>query len=50
MPTRVFSEEEKENLKTQMLEAGFPLLVQYGMTHIDFKDHKSSRDRGRDVL
>lgn len=33
MPTRVFSEEEKENLKTQMLEAGFPLLVQYGMTH-----------------
>ena len=33
MPTRVFSEEEKEALKLQMLEAGFPLLKEYGMTH-----------------
>lgn len=33
MPTRVFSEEEKEDLKLQMLEAGFPLLKEYGMTH-----------------
>lgn len=33
MPTRVFSEEEREKIKTDMLEAGFPLLKQYGMTH-----------------
>lgn len=28
-----FTDEEKENLREQMLEAGFPLLKQYGMTH-----------------
>ena len=33
MPTRVFSEEEREQIRLQMLEAGFPLLRQYGMTH-----------------
>ena len=33
MPTRVFSEEEREALRIQMLEVGFPLLKQYGMTH-----------------
>lgn len=33
MPIRVFSEEEKERLKNKMLEAGFPLLKKYGMTH-----------------
>lgn len=33
MPTRVFSEEEKEQIRQQMLEAGFPLLKEYGMTH-----------------
>ena len=33
MPTRVFSEEEREQIRQQMLEAGFPLLKEYGMTH-----------------
>lgn len=33
MPTRVFSEEERERIRQQMLEAGFPLLKEYGMTH-----------------
>lgn len=33
MPTRIFSEEEKEAIRIQMLEVGFPLLKQYGMTH-----------------
>lgn len=33
MPVRVFSEEEREEIKRKMLEAGFPLLKQYGMTH-----------------
>ena len=33
MPVRVFSEEEREEIKRNMLEAGFPLLKQYGMTH-----------------
>ena len=33
MPTHIFTDEEKENLGEQMLEAGFPLLKQYGMTH-----------------
>lgn len=28
-----FTDEEKEALREQMLEAGFPLLKQYGMTH-----------------
>lgn len=33
MPTRVFSEKERERIRQQMLEAGFPLLKEYGMTH-----------------
>ncbi|MCR4749927.1 MAG: TetR/AcrR family transcriptional regulator [Lachnospiraceae bacterium] len=33
MPTRVFTEEEKSQIKLIMLEAGFPLLKKYGMTH-----------------
>ena len=33
MPTHIFTDEEKEALREQMLEAGFPLLKQYGMTH-----------------
>ena len=33
MPTRVFSEEEREQIRQKMLEAGFPLLKEYGMTH-----------------
>lgn len=33
MPVRVFKEEEKEQLRKKMLEAGFPLLKEYGMTH-----------------
>ena len=33
MPIRVFNEEEKQELKEKMLEAGFPLIKQYGMTH-----------------
>ena len=33
MPVRVFSEKEREEIKRNMLEAGFPLLKQYGMTH-----------------
>ena len=33
MPTRVFTEEEKVQIKLIMLEAGFPLLKKYGMTH-----------------
>lgn len=33
MPTRVFTEEEKGQIKIIMLEAGFPLLKKYGMTH-----------------
>ncbi|MBR1797775.1 MAG: TetR/AcrR family transcriptional regulator [Clostridiales bacterium] len=33
MPKRVFKEDEKEQLKLTMLEAGFPLLKEYGMTH-----------------
>lgn len=34
MPVRVFKEEEKEELKRKMLEAGLPLLKKYGMTHM----------------
>lgn len=33
MPTRVFTEEEKSQIKLIMLEAGFSLLKKYGMTH-----------------
>lgn len=33
MPTRVFTEEEKSQIKLTMLDAGFPLLKKYGMTH-----------------
>ena len=33
MPTRVFTEEEKSQIKLIMLEAGFPLIKKYGMTH-----------------
>lgn len=34
MPIRVFSQEEKESLRIQMLKAGLPLLKEYGMTHM----------------
>lgn len=34
MPVRVFNEEEKEKLRRKMLEEGFPLLKQYGVTHM----------------
>ena len=33
MPVRVFSQEEKEELRIKMLDAGFSLLKEYGMTH-----------------
>ena len=33
MPVRVFTQEEKEAIRIKMLEAGFPLLKEYGMTH-----------------
>ena len=33
MPKRTFSKEEKEQLKITMLEEGFPLIKEYGMTH-----------------
>ena len=33
MPVRVFSQQEKEELRIKMLDAGFPLLKEYGMTH-----------------
>lgn len=33
MPVRVFSQEEKEQLRIKMLDAGFSLLKEYGMTH-----------------
>jgi len=34
MPTRVFSEEEKDKLKRMMLEQGIPLLEEYGLKHM----------------
>lgn len=34
MPVRVFKEEEKEELKEKMLEAGLPLLRKYGLKHM----------------
>ena len=33
MPIRVFSQEEREEIRVKMLDAGFPLLKEYGMTH-----------------
>ena len=33
MPVRVFTQEEKEAIRIKMLDAGFPLLKEYGMTH-----------------
>ena len=33
MPIRVFTQEEKEAIRIKMLDAGFPLLKEYGMTH-----------------
>ena len=33
MPKRVFAAEEKEKIRLAMLEAGFPLIKEYGMTH-----------------
>ena len=34
MPTRVFSEEERDKLKRMMLEQGIPLLEEYGLKHM----------------
>jgi len=33
MPDRVFTNEQKDELRTAMLEAGFPLIKEYGVTH-----------------
>ena len=33
MPVRVFTQEEKDELRIKMLDAGFPLLKEFGMTH-----------------
>lgn len=33
MPVRVFSDEEKEQIKADMLEAGIRLIKEYGLTH-----------------
>ncbi len=33
MPDRVFSKEQRDELRTIMLEAGFPLIKEYGVTH-----------------
>lgn len=34
MPTRLFSEEEKEEIRNRMLEAGFPLIKENGIKHM----------------
>lgn len=34
MAKRVFSEEERAGYREKMLEAGFDLLKEYGMTHM----------------
>lgn len=34
MPVRVFQEEERKEVRKKMLEAGIPLLKEYGMTHM----------------
>ena len=33
MPDRVFTDEQRDELRTVMLEAGFPLIKEYGVTH-----------------
>ncbi|MDD3362845.1 MAG: TetR/AcrR family transcriptional regulator [Hespellia sp.] len=33
MPIRVFDEEEKQNIKAKMIEAGLTLIKEYGLTH-----------------
>lgn len=33
MPKRIFADTEREQLRLTMLEAGFPLIKEYGMTH-----------------
>ncbi|MCR5321708.1 MAG: TetR/AcrR family transcriptional regulator [Lachnospiraceae bacterium] len=33
MPDRVFTDEQRDELRTIMLEAGFPLIREYGVTH-----------------
>ena len=34
MASRVFKKEEREEKRVQMLETGFALLKEYGMTHM----------------
>ena len=33
MPDRVFTSEQRDELRMVMLEAGFPLIKEYGVTH-----------------
>lgn len=33
MPVRVFDKDEKESLRTKMLDSGFPLIREYGVIH-----------------
>ncbi len=43
MPTRVFTEEEKSQIKLIMLEAGFPLLKKYGMRVLSVHQQSDSK-------
>ena len=46
MAKRVFTEEERAEYREKMLDAGFDLLKQYGMTHMSV----ASRHRCKYVL
>ncbi len=50
MPIRVFSQEEKESLRIQMLKAGLPLLKEYGMTHMSVNKITAAANIGKSTF
>ena len=50
MPVRVFAEEERELLRARMLEAGIPLLREYGMTHMSVEKITAAAGIGKSTF
>jgi len=50
MPVRVFADEERERLRARMLEAGIPLLREYGMTHMSVEKITAAAGIGKSTF
>lgn len=50
MPIRVFDTDERERLRERMLEAGIPLLREYGLTHMSVEKITTAAGIGKSTF